>query len=162
MLPKPVLVQATNDSNQTRTIQRHLCREIDQESQVSSVVGSDPPREPHRKERSSRLILLRLASCCLKAWSSFCSWSQESASLLKNYIFPSSTLTNLCKHQNIVGDWDRPEGEWDGSYPAHLLRKFLRLWLLFSSHYHPQLFNFHRHCLLSRMQETGAFPSLTA
>lgn len=95
---------------------------------MSSLVGSGPPREPHRKERRSRLMLLRLASCFLKARSSFCSWSQETASLLKNYIFPSSTLTSLCKYQDTVGDWDRPEGEGDGSYPPRLLRKFIRLW----------------------------------
>lgn len=121
-------------------------RNKDQESPISSVVATDPPREPHSKERSSRLMLLRLPSCFLKARSSFCSWSQETASLLKNYIFPSSTLTSLCKHQDIVGDGDRPEEEGEGSYPVLLLRRFIRWWLLFTP-YHPQLFNFHTHCL---------------
>lgn len=159
MLPKPVLVQAayklqwSNKDNSEASAQRNK----DQELPISSVVGSNPPKEPYKKERSSRLMLLWLASCFLKARSSLCSWSQRTASLLKNYIFPSGTLISLSKHQDIVGDWDRPEEK--SSYPVHLLRKFVSLWLLFSSHYHPQLFNFHRHCLLSRTWDKEAFPA---
>lgn len=127
MLPKPVLLQAayklqwSNKDNSEASAQRNK----DQELPISSVVGSNPPKEPYKKERSSRLMLLWLASCFLKARSSLCSWSQRTASLLKNYIFPSSTLISLSKHQDIVGDWDRPEEK--SSYPVNLLRKFVRV-----------------------------------
>lgn len=50
---------------------------------------------------------------------------EATESLLKKYIFPSSTLISLCKHQDIVGDrerairWGRRRLHWP-------LRKFIR------------------------------------
>lgn len=63
-------------------------------------------RDPQKEERSSWLMLLKPARCFLEAGGPLCSQNHCRASLLKNYILPSSTLSSLCQHQDPAGDWD--------------------------------------------------------
>lgn len=108
--PKPVLVSCLQTTIIKQGQSRGTCsREL--KTRCWRQALTHKAREPHRKGRSSGLMLLRPARCFLKARGPLCSRSHETASLLKNSIFPSSTLISLCQHQDIVGNWEKARKE---------------------------------------------------